>query len=103
MTTDPSKQMKKMDTNNLCKYLGQNGISDSAITVLRTKNISGAMFFELTEEGLKDMGLTVDDMSQVLKFQAEGIPKTTEVSHILKLKCKYVYICLYITGLDKII
>ena len=73
--------MEEMNTHYLCKFLGQNGISDKAIAILKEENISGAVFPELEKEELKGMGLPVGDVKLVLKLQAEHMPKTTQVSH----------------------
>ena len=73
--------MEEMNTHYLCKCLGQKGISDEAIAILKTEKISGAVFPELDKEELKDMGLAVGDVKLVLKLQAEHMPKTSQVSH----------------------
>ena len=73
--------MEEMNTPYLCKFLGQKGISDEAIAILKAENISGAVFPELDKEDLKGMGLAVGDVKLVLKLQTEHMPKTTQVSH----------------------
>ena len=70
-----------MDINYFCKYLEQNGFNDDIIGRFRNQRISARVFPDLTEEDLREMGLTIGERKLILQLQGKNIPKTTQVSH----------------------